>query len=117
MSRIFPGNTAVRTLFAAAVISVACLLQTAVAVAAPTTHTIVIAGMKFAPEALIVKSGDTVVWVNQDFFPHTATAQNRTFDSRDIEATKYWKYVAKETGRFPYICTLHPTMTGTLIVK
>jgi plastocyanin len=85
--------------------------------AAPTTHTIVIVGMKFVPESLTVRRGDTVRWVNEDFFPHTATAQDRSFDSGDIGTNKTWAYVAKHDGTFAYVCTLHPTMKGTLIVK
>jgi plastocyanin len=85
--------------------------------AASASHTIVIADMKFVPETLTVKAGDTVLWVNKDFFPHTATAHDRSFDSRDIATNKSWKYVAKKKGTFSYICTLHPTMKATLIVK
>ncbi len=109
-----------RTLVAAALISFACLLQAGAgteALAAPTTHTVVIADMKFAPETLTVKPGDSIVWVNKDFFPHTATAQDKSFDSGDIATNESWKYVATKKGAFSYICTLHPTMKATLIVK
>jgi plastocyanin len=87
------------------------------AAAAPTTHTVVIAGMKFVPESLTVRRGDTVRWVNEDFFPHTATASNRSFDSGNIGTNEAWAYVAKQDGTFAYVCTLHPTMKGTLIVE
>jgi plastocyanin len=87
------------------------------AFAASTTHTIVIADMKFVPETLTVRSGDTVVWVNKDFFPHTATAKDRSFDSLDIATNKSWKYMAAKKGAFRYFCTLHPTMKATLVVK
>jgi plastocyanin len=85
--------------------------------AAAATHTIVMEGVAFVPQTVTVKRGDTVVWVNKDMFSHTATAQDRSFDSRDIAVGKSWKYVPAGTGTFPYICTLHPTMKGTLIVK
>jgi len=120
MKALFGSKAATRTLVAAALVSLACALQMGVgigALAASTTHTIVIADMKFVPDTLTVKAGDTVVWVNKDFFPHTATAQDKTFDSRDIATNKSWKYVATKKGSFPYICTLHPTMKATLIVK
>jgi plastocyanin len=87
------------------------------AAAAPTSHTVVIEGMKFAPETLTVKAGDTVIWVNKDYFPHTATAQDRRFDSGDVATNGKWQYVVKKPGALPYVCTLHPTMKGTLIVK
>ena len=87
------------------------------AVAAPTIHTVVVAGMKFSPETLAVKRGDTVIWVNKDFFPHTATARDGSFDSKEFGTNITWTYVADKAGTFPYICLLHPTMKATLIVK
>jgi plastocyanin len=80
-------------------------------------HTIVIEGMKFIPESLEASSGDTVVWVNKDFFPHTATASDKRFDSREIKANASWKYVLKKKGLIAYSCTLHPTMKGAITVK
>lgn len=85
--------------------------------AAPTTHTVVIADMKFSPETLTVKPGDTIVWVNKDFFPHNARTADRTFQSPDLETSTSWRYVATRVGTFSYVCTLHPTMKGTLVVK
>jgi plastocyanin len=120
MNTPYQSTSAMRTLVAAALVSFLSLLQAGAgtdAFAASTTHTIVIADMKFVPETLTVRPGDTVVWVNKDFFPHAATAQNRSFDSRDIATNKSWKYVATKKGMFRYICTLHPTMKATLIVK
>ena len=65
---------------------------------------------------LTVARGDTVVWVNKDPFPHTATAAGR-FDSGDIAAGASWRYVATTVGSFDYICSYHPTMQATLNVK
>jgi plastocyanin len=83
---------------------------------AATTHTVVIEGVKYEPESLTVKRGDTVVWVNKDPFPHTVTSKG-AFDSHDIAAGKSWKYTASKAGEFAYVCTLHPNMKGTLSVK
>ena len=83
---------------------------------AATTHTVVIEGVKYEPESLTVKRGDTVVWVNKDPFPHTVTSKG-AFDSHDIAAGKSWKYTATKAGEFAYVCTLHPNMKGTLSVK
>ncbi|HYC45565.1 MAG TPA: cupredoxin family copper-binding protein [Burkholderiales bacterium] len=102
-------------------IAIGCLLllagYPAPVLAAPTTHTVVIADMKFTPQSLTVKPGDTVVWVNKDFFPHNAKAADRTFESPDLATSKSWRYVAAKPGTFSYVCTLHPTMKGTLVVK
>ena len=87
------------------------------AYAAPATHTVVMEGVTFTPQTLTVKQGDTIVWANKDLFPHTATAQDGSFDSREIPVSKSWKYVAKKVGTHSYVCTLHPTMKATLIVQ
>jgi plastocyanin len=81
------------------------------------THTVTIEGMRFQPEVLTVAPGDTVVWVNKDLVPHTATSKAGGFDSKDIQAEKSWTYTIQATGEFPYICTFHPTMKGVLRVK
>lgn len=85
--------------------------------AAPRVHTVAIENMRFVPETLEVRQGDTVVWVNRDPFPHTATAEGKGFDSRSIAPERSWKYVARRRGDFPYLCTLHTTMRGKLTVR
>ena len=82
-----------------------------------TTHTVVIDGVRFEPETLSVRPGDTVVWVNHDPFPHTATSQAGRFDSHEIGAGASWQYTPDKSGVFPYVCTFHPTMRATLIVR
>ena len=82
-----------------------------------TTHTVVIDGVRFEPETLVVKVGDTVVWVNKDPFPHTATSKAGRFDSHEIAAGKTWRFTPKKAGVFPYACTLHPSMKATLTVE
>ena len=97
MNTLCRSKAAARALVAAALLSLTCLLQAGPgmgAFAASTIHTVVIADMKFVPDTLTVKRGDTVKWVNKDFFPHTATAQDKSFDSRDIATNKPWQYVA-----------------------
>lgn len=80
------------------------------------THTVTIEGMKFQPEVLTVKRGDTVVWRNRDIVPHTATATG-LFDSGAIANGKSWSYVANKAGRHDYVCTYHPGMKATLVVQ
>ena len=85
------------------------------AVAAPHTHTVTIEGMRFLPETLTVRHGDRIVWVNKDLVPHTVT--HKSFDSHNIAPNASWTHVARKPGQYPYVCTLHPTMKGTLIVQ
>ena len=82
----------------------------------PATHTITIEAVAYQPASLVVRRGDTVVWVNKDPYPHTVTAAG-VFDSRNIAGGASWRYVARVAGSFAYICTLHPNMKGTLTVR
>lgn len=100
----------------AAQVTAALLALAGAAQAVAATRTVTIEGMKFAPSSLTVRRGDTVVWVNHDLVPHTATAAG-TFDSQPIAPNKSWSYVASKAGRHDYVCTLHPTMKATLVVE
>ena len=83
----------------------------------PQTHTVTIEGMRFQPERLTVARGDTIVWVNKDLVPHTATSEAGRFDSQTIPVEKSWAFTATKRGDFPYVCTFHPTMTARLTVE
>ncbi|HEY5329952.1 MAG TPA: cupredoxin family copper-binding protein [Acidobacteriaceae bacterium] len=81
------------------------------------THTILISGFKYQPDAVTVNAGDTIVWKNNDIVPHTVTAADKSFNSGAIRPGATWKFVAKKSGTFPYTCIPHPNMHGTLIVQ
>jgi plastocyanin len=83
----------------------------------PVTHQVAIDGAVFKPDALTVKSGDTVVWTNKDPYPHTVTSTAGGFDSHEIPPDQSWSYTTKAKGEFPYMCMLHQTMHGTLTVE
>ena len=79
--------------------------------ARPTTHTVTIEATRFDPAVLTINAGDTVLWINKDMFPHTATAQG-PFDSGVIQPANSWQHTFTEPGAIDYICTLHTTMKG-----
>ena len=85
--------------------------------AAGTTHAVRIEGMKFIPERLEVAAGDTVVWTNKDFLPHSVTAREARVESGDLAPNRSWRFIARKKGEMPYICRLHPVMKGVLVVK
>ena len=72
-------------------------------------------GVSFQPRVLTIRLGDSVVWLNKDPFPHTATSH--TFDSKVIAAEGSWRHTPKAPGELPYVCLLHPTMKATLRVQ
>ena len=84
--------------------------------AAPVVHTVTIDGFEFHPPQITVGKGDVVVWVNKDPVPHTATAKGAALDSGSIAASGSFRFTATREGRFDYVCTLHPTMKGVLVV-
>jgi plastocyanin len=103
-------------------ITVACagLLPAGRAAAALRTsvkHPVAMEAVAFQPADLTVSVGDTIVWANKDPFPHTVTSKSAAFDSKQIEAGASWSYRARYKGDYPYVCTLHPTMSGTIHVK
>jgi plastocyanin len=102
---------------AAALGALACCLgpSAAAETAKPTTHTVIMEAVSFQPGVLTVKTGDSIVWRNQDPFPHTATSS--AFDSQSIPAGQSWTYTAKARGEFQYVCTFHPTMKAILRVQ
>jgi plastocyanin len=82
---------------------------------APVIAHVAMKNMKFSPPTIEIKKGDTVEWKNDDITPHTATSA--TFDSGSIASDAAWQCTFKEAGNFPYTCTFHPVMKGTIIVK
>ena len=101
----------------AALFAVCLALLPAAASAAGKTHQVRIEGMKFVPERVEVAAGDTVVWTNKDFLPHSVTASAAKAESGDLAPGKTFRLIAKNKGEMPYICRLHPVMRGVLVVK
>lgn len=84
--------------------------------AVPRRHVVEIRGMAFVPAVLQVARGDTVIWVNRDIVPHTATA-GKAWDTGTLAREERGVIVSRRPGRLEYGCTLHPTMRATLITR
>jgi plastocyanin len=70
----------------------------------------------YEPDPVVVQVGGKVIWQNQDTAPHTATADDGSFDTGTIEKGKLGSATFKEPGTFTYHCEIHPTMHGTVEV-
>jgi plastocyanin len=70
----------------------------------------------YQPDPVVVQVGGKVIWQNQDAAPHTATADDGSFDTGTIEKGKIGSETFKEAGTFTYFCEIHPTMHGTVEV-
>jgi plastocyanin/cytochrome c553 len=73
-------------------------------------------GTTFVPGDITVAVGQTVAWTNKDPFPHNVSSAPGGFSSKDLQPGEEWRFTPDKEGRFPYVCTLHPGMKGTLIV-
>jgi len=91
------------------------LLPVQHAAAAPRVHTVVIDKMRFGGVPPDLRVGDTIVWVNNDLFRHTATARDNSF-SLDLAPKSSGKTVIKRSGSIPFHCLYHPGMKGALTV-
>jgi plastocyanin len=84
--------------------------------AKPATHTVTIDATSYRPARLAVHVGDTVVWVNKDLIPHTATAKGGGFDSKVLAAGASFRFTVEAKGAADYACLFHPTMAGRIDV-
>jgi plastocyanin len=85
--------------------------------ASGVTHTVTMDGTTFKPGSMTIKLGETIVWTNDDPFPHTATATAGAFDSKALTPGQSFTFKPAAKGDYPYKCTLHPTMRGMLHVE
>jgi plastocyanin len=80
-------------------------------------HAVAIEGMKFSPDKLEIKVGDTVEWTNNDDHDHTVKAKDGSFESDNLSHGETFRYTFKKAGTFPYNCSLHPRMKGSVVVS
>jgi plastocyanin len=64
-----------------------------------------------------VKPGTTVTWTNADDIPHTVTSNSGVFKSKVLDSGDKFSFTFAKVGQFGYFCSLHPHMTGIVIVK
>ena len=98
----------------------ACLLATVVlfsgAVRAEDA-TAKIDNFTFVPSRLTVRAGTTVTWRNEDDIPHTVTSASQLFKSKALDTDDSFSFTFTEPGTYDYFCSLHPRMTGTIVVE
>lgn len=77
---------------------------------------VTITNFKFDPPTLTVPVGTTVTWTNQDEEPHTVAAKDGSFHSPGLDTHSTYTFTFANSGSFDYICSIHPFMTGTVVV-
>jgi plastocyanin len=99
----------------AAVVSIP--LRAGKAVAEPAPASIQIDNFTFAPQRLIVKAGTTVIWRNRDDIPHAVASSTRLFKSKALDTDDTYTLTLTTAGTYEYFCSIHPQMTGTIVVE
>jgi plastocyanin len=91
-------------------------LDRKVAAATPTAE-VTIDNFTFSPATLTVKAGTQVTWTNHDDMPHTVTSEDQTFKSKALDTDEKFSFTPSKPGTYTYYCSIHPKMTGKLVVE
>ena len=78
---------------------------------------VVMKNLAFDPATVTIKVGESVTWTNQDSTNHTVIADNGEFESSDLDQDATFTFKFDKAGTFPYHCSIHPTMKGTVLVQ
>jgi plastocyanin len=72
----------------------------------------------FDPQTITVKSGDKITWINRDEEPHTVVSVEKQFKkSSALDTDQEFSITAGAPGTYSYFCSVHPKMTGTIVVE
>jgi plastocyanin len=71
----------------------------------------------FGPVTLTVPVGTTVTWTNRDDIPHTVVSTEGVFKSKVLDTDEKYSFTFSKAGTFPYFCSVHPKMTGKVVVQ
>ena len=71
----------------------------------------------FLPQRITVKAGTTVTWINEDDIPHTVASSTKQFKSKALNTDDKFSFTFSTPGTYDYFCSLHPHMTGTILVE
>jgi len=114
------GELARRAIPAAAGIALAIAAGAATGQQPVTTTEIGIDNFAFTPASLTVAPGTTITWVNHDQEPHTVVSAGdgpAKFKSPGLDTDDKFSFVFAQPGTYSYICSVHPHMAGTIIVR
>ena len=71
----------------------------------------------FGPQTITVPVGATVSWTNRDDIPHTVVSTDGVFKSKVRDTDEKFSYTFDKAGTYPYYCSIHPKMTGKVVVQ
>ncbi len=83
----------------------------------PETTEVKIDNFSFGPATLTVPVGTTITWTNRDDIPHTVVSTDGVFKSKVLDTDEKFSFTFGKAGTYPYFCSIHPKMTGKVIVQ
>jgi plastocyanin len=105
----------------AIVVALALMLAgLAVAASAQSTPQLIevrIDNFSFGPTEVTVMAGTTVTWTNHDDIPHTVVSTDKVFKSKVLDTDEKFSFTFTTAGTYSYFCSIHPKMTGRVIVR
>jgi len=83
----------------------------------PTSAEVKVDNFSFGPASLTVAVGTTVSWTNRDDIPHTVVSTDKAFKSKVLDTDEKFSFTFAKAGTYPYFCSIHPKMTGSVVVQ
>jgi plastocyanin len=83
----------------------------------PAAVEVKIDNFSFGPATITIPAGTTVTWTNRDDIPHTVVSDDKIFKSKVLDTDEKFSYTFSRPGSYPYFCSIHPKMTGKVVVQ
>jgi plastocyanin len=104
-------------LVVAAILGGAAIPNSPVRADQSAVNEIAIKDFEFSPRILTVRAGSKVTWTNKDEEPHKVVEVNSAFTSQPLDTDNNFTYEFDAPGTYEYFCSLHPHMTGKIVVE
>jgi plastocyanin len=83
----------------------------------PGVQEVKIDNFSFRDQTITVPAGTEVHWMNRDDIPHTVVSEDKTFKSKVLDTDDQFSFAFTKPGTYKYFCSIHPKMTGTVVVQ
>jgi 3',5'-cyclic-AMP phosphodiesterase len=80
------------------------------------THDVIVDNFSFSPATAIIPTGTTVTWTNRDDVPHNIVSVEQKFKSPVLDTDQRFSHAFETAGTYKYFCSIHPKMTGQIVV-
>jgi plastocyanin len=85
--------------------------------AVPQAVDITIDNFSFTPPTVTVKAGTQITWTNKDDTPHTVVSEDHSLKSKVLDTDEKFTFTPSKPGTYSYFCSIHPKMTGKVVVE